>query len=312
MKPINILLLGAGGDIGQSIYKILSEIKWIQKTVGTDINTNSASNLLFDKFYRVPKCNDLEYMGKIHQIIDDENISLILPVSEPEIRFFFKNTIESINNIPLILANSLSLSIGLDKLKTIEFLHENNLPYPKTQKQNANLDLDYPIIAKSNIGSGSKSIIKIEDELDLNYTTRKFPHHILQEYLPEDEGEYTCGLFCSSKGEIRYIVFKRDLLSGFSVFGEVVENESINKLLIKLANALNLKGSINIQLRLLDGKPNVFEINPRFSSTVRFRDLFGFRDVLWVLEDQLNLEISNYKKPPMGSKFFKGFNEYIV
>lgn len=312
MKPINILLLGAGGDIGQSIYKIMSEIKWIQKTVGTDININSASSLLLDKFYRVPKCNDLAYMGKISQIINEENISLILPVSEPEIRHFFQNTIESINNIPLILANSFSLSIGLDKLKTIEFLRDNNLPYPKTQKQNANLDLDYPIIAKSNKGSGSKSIIKIEDEIDLIYVNRKFPHHILQEFLPEDEGEYTCGLFCSSKGEIRHIIFKRDLLSGFSVFGEVVENESINQLLIKIANLLKLKGSINVQLRIVKGIPYIFEINPRFSSTVKFRDLFGFKDVLWVLEDQLNSEISIYKKPPIGSKFFKGFNEYIA
>ncbi len=312
MKPINILLLGAGGDIGQSIYKILFEIKWIQKTVGTDININSASSLLFDKFYKVPKCNDLEYMAKICKIIDDENISLILPVSEPEIRYFFHNAIESIHNIRLILVNSLSLSIGLDKFKTIAFLRDNNFPYPKTQRQNGNLDLDYPIIAKSNADSGSKSIVKIEDELDLFYTTRKFPDHILQEFLPEDEGEFTCGLFRSSKGEIRHIVFKRDLLSGYSVFGEVVENESINQILVKLANALNLDGSINVQLRLVNGKPNIFEINPRFSSTVRFRDLFGFKDVLWVLEDLLNLEISTYEKPPMGSKFFKGFNEYIV
>lgn len=312
MKSINILLLGAGGDIGQSIYKILYEIKWIGKIVGTDININSASSLMFDKFYRVPKCNDLEYIRKISQIIDDENISFILPVSETEIRYFFQNTIDSIHNIPLTLANSFSLSIGFDKFKTVDFLKENNLPYPKTQRQNAKLDLDYPIIAKSNTGSGSKSIIKIEDDLDLAYTARKFPHHILQKFLPEDEGEFTCGLFRSSKGEIRHIVFKRDLLGGFSVFGEVVENKSINRLLIKVAKALNLRGSINVQLRLLYGKPIVFEINPRFSSTVRFRDLLGFKDVLWVLEDQLNSEISIYKKPPSGSKFFKGFNEYTI
>lgn len=312
MKSKNILLLGAGGDIGQSIYKILSEIKWIQKTVGTDININSASSLMLDKFYRVPKCHDLEYIEKISQIIEDENISLILPVSESEISYFFQNTIDSINNIPLILPNFYSLSIGLDKLKTIKFLMDNNLPYPKTQKQIANLDLDYPLIAKSRTDSGSKSIIKVDDELDFKYVNRKFPHHILQEFLPEDEGEYTCGLFRSSKGEIRHIIFKRDLLSGFSVFGEVVENESINQLMVKIAKLLKLNGSINIQLRIVKGTPYIFEINPRFSSTVRFRDLLGFNDVLWVLEDKLNSEISIYKKPHNGSKFFKGFNEYIT
>ena len=47
----------------------------------------------------------------------------------------------------------------------------------------------------------------------------------------------------------------------------------------------------------MNGKPYVFEINPRFSSTVRFRDLFGFKDVLWVLEDEIKTVISSYNKP---------------
>lgn len=312
MKKINILILGAGGDIGQSIFKILKEINWIKSIVGTDININSASSVLFNKYYQIPKCINDNYISVISKIIVDEKITLIFPVSEPEIRYFFNKRINTINEIPLVLVNSLSLYTGLDKFKTVEFLKQNNLPYPKTQRQDEKLTLNYPIVAKSNTGSGSKSIILVEDELDLNYVRRKFGNHILQEFLPEDEGEYTCAVFCSSKGEIRHIVFRRDLMSGFSVFGQIVESESINQLLIKIAKALNLKGSINVQLRVVNKTPIIFEINPRFSSTVRFRDLFGFKDVLWVLEDQINSEISIYKKPPTGSKFFKGFNEYII
>lgn len=312
MKQINILLLGAGGDIGQSIFKILNEIDWIKTIVGTDININSASSLIFDKYYQVPKCIHEDYSSVISKIIIDEKITLILPVSESEIRYFYQKGINFINDIPLVLVNSLTLFIALDKFKTVEFLEQYNLPYPKTQRQDEQLTLNYPIIAKSNAGSGSKSIILIEDELDLNYVKRKFPNHILQEFLPEDEGEYTCGLFCSSKGIIRYIVFRRDLMSGFSVFGQIVENESIDRLLVKIAKKLNLRGSINVQLRIVNGLPYVFEINPRFSSTVRFRDLFGFKDVLWAIEDQLNREISIYTSPKKASKFYKGFDEYIV
>ena len=312
MKQINILLLGAGGDIGQSIFKILNEIDWIKTIVGTDININSASSLIFDQYYQVPKCIHEDYSSVISKIIIDEKITLILPVSEPEIRYFFQKGINFINDIPLVLVNPLTLSTALDKFKTVEFLKQYNLPYPKTQRQDDQLTLNYPIIAKSNTGSGSKSIVLVEDELDLNYVKRKFPNHILQQFLPEDEGEYTCGLFCSSNGEIRHIVFKRDLMSGFSVFGQIVENDSIDQLLVKIATKLNLRGSINVQLRIVNGSPYVFEINPRFSSTVRFRDLFGFKDVLWVLEDQLEYTLSSYKKPLKSSKFYKGFNEYIV
>lgn len=312
MKQINILLLGAGGDIGQSIFKILKEIDWVNSIIGTDINVNSASKLIFDQYFQVPKCNKEDYISAISKIIIKKKITLILPVSEPEIRYFFHKGINFINGIPLILSNNLSLTTALNKLKTVEFLEQHNLPYPKTQRQDEQLTLNFPIIAKSNTGSGSKSIILIEDELDLNYVKRKFPNHILQQFLPEDEGEYTCGLFSSSNGEIRHIVFKRDLMSGFSVFGQIIENDSIDRLLVKIAIGLNLRGSINVQLRIVNGLPYVFEINPRFSSTVRFRDLFGFKDVLWVLEDHLKYRLSSYKKPLKNRKFYKGFNEFII
>ena len=312
MINTNILIVGAGGDIGQSIFKILKDIDWINTIVGTDINTKTASSLLFEKFYKLPKCNNKKYFSEIENIVSLEKITLILPVSEPEIRFLFQKKILLINDVPIIIANRLSLFIALDKEKTIEFLKKNKFPHPKTQKQNKKLKLDFPIIAKPNKGSGSKAIILIKDKFDLNYVNRKFPSHILQQYLPEDEGEYTCGLFRSSKGEVRSIIFKRDLMYGISFYGELVENEQISQILIQLANILNLNGSINIQLRLVDGIPNIFEINPRFSSTVRFRDLLGFKDVLWVLEDHLNMEISNYSKPLIGAKFFKGFDEYIL
>ena len=132
MKKINILILGAGGDIGQSIFKILKEINWIKSIVGTDININSASSVLFNKYYQIPKCINDNYISVISKIIVDEKITLIFPVSEPEIRYFFNKRINTINEIPLVLVNSLSLYTGLDKFKTVEFLKQNNLPYPKT------------------------------------------------------------------------------------------------------------------------------------------------------------------------------------
>ena len=57
--------------------------------------------------------------------------------------------------------------------------------------------------------------------------------------------------------------------------------------------------------------PTTFEINPRFSSTVMFRNMLGFKDVMWCIEDQMDTEISDYENVPEGVKFYKGFTEYI-
>jgi len=78
-----------------------------------------------------------------------------------------------------------------------------------------------------------------------------------------------------------------------------------------LAVKLNLIGSINVQLRMNDNLPKIFEINPRFSSTVLFRHLFGFKDLEWSIKDLFGEKLDAYIPPKVGSKFYKGFNEYV-
>ena len=56
---------------------------------------------------------------------------------------------------------------------------------------------------------------------------------------------------------------------------------------MQIAESLDLFGSINIQLRLVEKEgPMVFEINPRFSSTVGMRHMIGFSDLIWSIEEQ--------------------------
>jgi carbamoyl-phosphate synthase large subunit len=74
---------------------------------------------------------------------------------------------------------------------------------------------------------------------------------------------------------------------------------------------LDLLGSINIQLRMTGNLPKIFEINPRFSSTVLYRHLFGFEDLIWSIEDRLGLELSDNRQEFIGRKFYKGYVEYI-
>ena len=82
-------------------------------------------------------------------------------------------------------------------------------------------------------------------------------------------------------------------------------------MLCNLADKINLDGSINVQLRLTKKGPVVFEINPRFSSTVLFRHMFGFKDLEWSIQDKLNIELEPYEAAREGRTFYKGFNEFI-
>jgi carbamoyl-phosphate synthase large subunit len=54
---------------------------------------------------------------------------------------------------------------------------------------------------------------------------------------------------------------------------------------------------MNIQMRLTDKGPRVFEINPRFSSTVLMRHRLGFSDVLWAI-DEAEGKLINFQEIP--------------
>ncbi len=68
-------------------------------------------------------------------------------------------------------------------------------------------------------------------------------------------------------------------------WAKIIDDEEISQMCEAIANGLNLRGSMNVQLRLTDQGPRVFEINPRFSSTTAMRHLIGFSDVLWSLDE---------------------------
>lgn len=313
-KKYNILVTGCGGDIGQSIGKILINSGFTNNLYGIDISDKNAAQFIYPNFSLGLPFTHPDYFKSLESFIAKHAIDIIIPIAEPELRFFSSSNIfDSIGGARLITASPLALEIGFDKFKTAEFLKNEKLPYPETFLAKEVESIDYfPVILKSKTGSGSQDIFKVNNYNEFLFFTRnKIEDYIIQEFITDKDGEFTCGLFRSSKGEIRTQIFKRELTGGYSGYGEVVENRVINTLLNKLALKLNLVGSINVQLRITENSPKIFEINPRFSSTVLYRHLLGFEDLIWSIEDALGYEISDNRRNVIGKKFYKGFQEYI-
>ncbi|MDP2067946.1 MAG: ATP-grasp domain-containing protein [Lutibacter sp.] len=313
-KALNILVTGCGGDIGQSIGKILLKSSYTKNLFGIDISDKNAAQFIYPNFSVGLRFTHPDYLKRLELFIEEHAIDIIIPIAEPELRFFSaQNILDTIGRAKMITASSLALEIGFDKFKTAEFLKNENLPFPETFLAKELISIEsFPVILKSKTGSGSKDIHMINTmEEFLFYTRNDIENYVVQEFITDKNGEFTCGLFRSCEGEIRSQIFKRELTGGYSGYGEVIENNDIKALLEKLAVKLDLVGSINVQLRITENLPKVFEINPRFSSTVLYRHIFGFEDLLWSIEDKLGYELSNYKENAIGRKFYKGFEEYI-
>jgi carbamoyl-phosphate synthase large subunit len=109
---------------------------------------------------------------------------------------------------------------------------------------------------------------------------------IIQEFIPDQEGEYTVGVFAKNGNDIRTIAFRRRLSPGGGTsWCEIYFDSKLIDICETVARSIELDGSINIQLRKHEEEYYIFEINPRFSSTAHIRSKLGFNDVLWSLKD---------------------------
>jgi carbamoyl-phosphate synthase large subunit len=312
-NKLRVLITGCGGDIGQSIGKILkSRPELFSLVIGADLHKDHAGKFIFDECHTVPRCHSDSYQLEVLELIDKNEIDIVIPISEPELRQMEKHQYQDdFFGRPVIMANQQALHVGFDKKMTSDFLAHNELPFPDTFLISDYNKDKYPVLIKSRDGSGSKSIQIVNNQDELTFYKRMYPNFIAQEFLIDQGGEFTCGLFRSTSGEIRDVIFKRKLIGGFSGFGSREEHPKISQLLYELAVLLDLRGSINVQLRLVNDIPVIFEINPRFSSTVLFRHMMGYEDVIWSIQDKLNMPLDSYQINHSINKFYKGFSEYV-
>jgi carbamoyl-phosphate synthase large subunit len=295
------LITGCGGDIGLSICETLLSHDITQIILGSDIHNKHPQNLVYDECYLVPRADDSGYLSAILAIKAD----LIIPTSEAELEFFSNQFFENV-----VMVNNKAFVIGNDKLKTANFLKEHDLLFPETGEVKNSEPSKFPCIIKSRTGQGSKDVMMVDQEL-YRYYKKKNINYIWQELLLPGNEEYTCGVYRTKTNQIRTIIFKRELRGGLTGYAEVVENLEIRELLGNIAELLDLRGSINVQLILTERGPVVFEINPRFSSTVYFRHLLGFKDLIWTLEER-DGQVSEYIPPKQPCKIFRGSREYII
>ncbi len=287
MSPRVVLISGLGGDIGQAVAKSLADKPFY--LIGCDMNDVLFFSIFVKRFYRVIGVYDSDrYLDLMKKIIQKEKISFFIPTSEAEIIFWncHREVLEEMG-VKVLINHSELLNIFFDKAETASFLKKSGFPYPKTFiLKDFNTDaIPLPVIVKSRRSCGSQKIWKAENANDLEYLRQKDDgSFIAQEYLGEEESEYTTGVFSDGK-QCSSITFRRSL--GFNGVSRKVTLTSVpflHDLSSKIALAVGLKGSINIQSRKVGEIFIPFEVNPRISSTVIFRKFFGFEDVWWWLE----------------------------
>lgn len=279
-----ILITGIGGDIAQSTAKIIRQYNPDFALIGTDTHSQHGGKLFVDRVFNLPYANSPEYFSEIIGLLDSESVDVVFPMTEPELSEL-DPLMKQHGDIHWIVAGEKVISAGIDKLATVAALQKLGIPTPWTIKVDEGKPNAYPCILKNRYGSGSRAVFIVNDEIEASYLAERYPEAVYQELLEPADKEVTCAVYRTGNGEISTLQMLRKLVGGFTGWAKVINDDHIAKMCVKIAEGLDLRGSMNVQLRITDAGPRVFEINPRISSTVLMRHQLGFTDVVWALDE---------------------------
>ena len=285
MKDRVFFVTAAGGDVGASIVKCIRQQYPNEKIIGSDLQQYIQSADMLDEVIILPEFSDPEYIVAVKKTCLLKNVTHFIPVNEGEILEISRHKDELLMlGVKVMIQSNMLLRLSNSKYETAKYLSKFGIQTPETWRVGEENLSEFPIIAKLDKGCGSKQskIFYSNSEIKKAALTGKW---ILQRVVGTPDQEYTMAIFSDGCHKPEYICYKRKLgMGSMSVYVETVNFAWLPEWVEKLSNAFNLQGSINVQFRLEQEIPFVFEINARLSSTVHFRYLMGFQDVIWWIQ----------------------------
>ncbi len=278
----NIAVTGVGGGVGQGVLKSLYGTGY--NCIALDGEPLAAGLYVTPKAFLVPFANKPTYIPALLDICRREKISLLFPGLDAELMPLSLNReVFAAIGTTLVVSRPEVITISDDKQATYDQLTAFGISVPYTSSLENFLpgSSSFPVIVKQKVGGArSKNVFLAKDKSEWNAVMEKIgddkASFIVQEYIEGDE--YTCGSINLSNECKGVIVMRRILRDGdtHKCFSE--KNPVIEAAVRKITNIIKPFGACNIQLRMKNGIPYVFEINARCSGTTASRTLCGFNE----------------------------------
>lgn len=241
------------------------------------------------------------YLDDVLALCRDESIRFLIPGGEEPLSLLSSASarladagVELLANTPSVVAECSHKGLLFDRLRAL------GVAIPATVRSAAELDrMTYPCVVKPATGSGGSSFVFLsqsreETAMYVDYLDRNGRPVVVQQYIPEREGEFTVGVLSLPDGSlVGSIALRRAFHSKLSVLiksdaglistgysqGLIDHFPEVQRTCERIALALDSRGPLNVQGRLHDGVFYPFEINPRFSASTYLRAMAGFNEI---------------------------------
>ena len=268
MEDISILFLAPNWRVSlvRAFRKSLTEKVTL---IGADSDSYSSALKVMDRSYVIPRFSEQRCIDKIISICEKENINTILPMTNKAIAFMDRNRDQfNKGNLLLYLADSAVIKICNDKRRLADFFIEHGIASPNLVNPNEPC-VEFPLLAKEPCGEGGNNCFKLENQIDLDFYSKKLQNHIFQKFI--QGREFSIDWF-SDKNSIPVVAVPRErlairagevMVSRIELIPDIIESAK------KLGKRLHLTGPANFQ-GILGGSGKFWftDINLRFGSGV--------------------------------------------
>ena len=285
---LTILVLAVGGNVSQGILKALARSKRPGRVIGADISAMQMGLYTVDLALISPWAREPAFIPWLIDVCRRESVDIILSGAEPVLMELARHRehIAAESGATCLVSDFSIMEICDDKWQTCQWLAAggfNGAPFAAADDPEAVntlvRDAGFPLVAKPRRGGGARGHFHVEDRHDLAYVQRK-PGYLLQAHIGAPEDEYTAGCFMDGNGALApSCVMRRELLAGTTYRATLGDFPEVRAEAERIAAALKPRGPCNVQLRMTEGGPVCFEINPRFSGTTPIRAHFGYNEV---------------------------------
>lgn len=291
-----LLISGAGGSLFPYLTDVLSE-KY-------DVILTDSSELV-KKLYPesdiriVPKVVDPSFEKTMTDIIKNEGVDYYIPLIDEEILIAHRVAAEC--GVRVLSPSPEFVSLCLDKLALMKALAECGISVIPTETADRyDGSYGFPLFLKPKTGRGSRGAMRIcsREAFDAYFVLENYTKEevLVQPYI--DGQEYTVSVVTNSVNRLISVVPKIVYLKqGVTKHAACAHHKGIETLCRKVVENFTPCGSFNVQLKEDCGKLHIFEINPRYSTTLVLSTAAGINEI------DLNIEHYDDNNAPYLDEF---------
>jgi len=272
VKSLNVLITAASRRVPlvRAFQRALEAAGARGRVVVTDVNPLSPAVHVAERWYLVPMADDPLYLDALLAICDAEHIGLVIPTIDDEL-VLMGDARDAFNRRGAVVAVSApeTSRICNDKYETCRSLRERGVDaVPVWLPNELDESVAFPLFVKPRFGRGGVGAHAVRNARELAFFLDYVEQPVVQTYLSGPE--FTIDVCCDLRSQVLSIVPRERVVirAGVTDRGRTVRDPRLMTLAESVVNAMPFVGALNVQARMLDGVPMVFEINPRFSGGI--------------------------------------------